>query len=107
MALLGISYTIFGWAHYKALSKVINKRYGTFNLNSTMAALREEYQGKTDFLMRLAMLFGGYIPVYQYVVCPSTGGLTISFASRDTMAHEDEIPIHYFDIYELINSTPP
>jgi hypothetical protein len=107
LAIFGISYSIFGWAHYKALSKLINERYGTFNLNNTMATLREEYQGKTDFLMKLAMLFGGYIPVYQYVVCPSTGDLKISIASRDTMAHEDVIPIHYFNIYELLDSTPP
>jgi hypothetical protein len=95
------------WTHYRALSDVIEDRYGTFDLNSTMTALRDEYNGNTDFLMRYSMIYPIWSPMCQYIACPGTGEFVISIASKDVMAHKEEIPIHYFNMNNLLNSSPP
>jgi hypothetical protein len=95
------------WTHYRAFSNIIEARYGSFDLNSTMTALRDHYNGKTDFWMKYSMLFNYWSPMCQYIVCPETGEFVISIASMDTCAHEYSIPIHYFNLDDLLDSSPP
>lgn len=104
-ALTGKSFMFVDWTHYRALSEQIEKYYGTLDLNSTMMALREEYTGKSDFLMNLALALGAYQTMAQFVVCPETGGMLISFASKDEKACYN--PVHYFNLYELLEAEPP
>jgi hypothetical protein len=95
------------WTHYRALSDVIEDRYGTFDLNSTMTALRDEYNGKTDLFMLYSMIWPVWIPMFQYIACPGTGEFVISIASKDVMAHKEEIPIHYFNMFDLLEADQP
>ena len=66
------------WIQYKALSNVIVDRYGNFDLNSTMTALRDHYNGFTDFWMFLAMKMNYWSPMFQYIACLGTGEFVIS-----------------------------
>jgi hypothetical protein len=100
----GVSDKVYPWIHYRALSNQIEKYYGTLDVNSTMAALREEYTGESDFWMKVALIFA-YWCLYQWVVCPETGEMVISFASSDTRASYE--PVHHFNIYELLEAEPP
>ncbi len=105
-ALTGKSYMIFPWIHYRALSNQIEKYYGTLDVNSIMTTLREEYTGETDFWMLLATTIGGsYQCLCQWVICPETGGMVISFASSDTRACYE--PVNYFNFFELMEVEPP
>ena len=105
-ALTGKSYMVFPWIHYRALSNQIERYYGDLDVNSTMTALREEYTGKTDFWMLLATTIGGsYQCLCQWVICPETGGMVISFASSDTRACYE--PVNYFNFFELMAIEPP
>lgn len=104
-ALTGISYMVFPWIHYRALSNQIEKYYGTFDINSTMTALREEYTGKTDFWMLMITIGGSYQCLCQWVICPETGDMVISFASSDARACYE--PVHYFNFFQLIQAEQP
>jgi hypothetical protein len=104
--LAGKSNMFFPWIHYKALSEQIEKYYGTLDLNSTMQALREEYTGKSDFVMWLGITtLGIYKAMAQFVVCPKTGDMVISFAGKNTRACSN--PVHYFNIFKLLAEEPP
>ena len=104
--LIGKSYMFVSWTHYRALSEQIEKYYGTLDLNSTMAALREEYTGESDFVMWFGQTtLGLYQPMAQFVVCPETGDLVISFAGKDTRACDN--PIHYFNLFKLLAEEQP
>jgi hypothetical protein len=94
------------WTHYRAFSNIIETRYGTFDLNTTMAAVRYHYNGNTDFRMKYCVIFKYWSPMFQYIACPETGEIVISIASKDVMAHKNSIPINYFDIDNLLNSPP-
>lgn len=105
-AATGKSNMIWPWIHYRALSQQIEKYYGTLNVSSTMMALREEYSGKSNFMWYIAThLYGIGSCLYQWVVCPETGEMAISFARSDTWACYE--PVHYFNIYELMEAEPP
>jgi hypothetical protein len=104
-ALTGRSYMVFPWIHYRALSNQIEEYYGTLDVNSTMAALREEYAGKTDFWMLMITIGGSYQCLCQWVICPETGDMAISFASSDTRACYE--PVNYFNFFDLMNAEQP
>ncbi len=104
-AITGKSSMVYPWIHYHALSNQIEKYYGTLDVNSTMAALREEYTGKTDFWMLLVTTIGAYQCLCQWVMCPETGEIVISFASSTRRACYE--PVHYFNFYELLEAGPP
>ena len=94
------------WKHYWVLSKDIEKHWGDLNLNNTMSILRTVYSGKTDISWAiLTKIFEFFRPMHQWVACPETGDIVISFASADRAAHEN--PAYYFNMYELLNSEPP
>jgi len=105
--LLGKSYMFLGWTHYKALSNEIEKRYGSLDLNETMSLLRDEYVGNTDFFMKMfrAVKLSALECLCQWVCCPETGDIVISFARNNTLACYNQV--YYFNMFELINSEPP
>jgi hypothetical protein len=93
------------WTHYKALSNGLEKRWGALDLNSTMDILRYVYLGKTNFLFNIFMKLYFYQPTHQWVACPQTGDMVISFASADEMA--PSTPVHYFNLFDLLEDEPP
>jgi len=101
------SYMFVGWTHYKALSKEIEKRYGYLDLNGTMSLLRDEYVGKTDFFMKIIRDFHySFLQcLCQWVCCPGTGDIVISFARNNTLACYNQV--YYFNMFKLFNSEPP
>jgi hypothetical protein len=106
MFLLGKNWHFNGWIEYKALSKEIERQWGKLDLNGTMAMLRKVYLGKTRSLFSLMIKLYGVNPsLFQWVACPKTGDMLVSFASVDKRAIEN--PVHYFNIYELLEAEPP
>ncbi len=100
---------VYFWTiqHFKIFSRAIEENYGRLNLNSTMSMLRAVYQGKTNLFYRFVQLAGGpYSQVwYQWVICPESGDMLVSFARNKTSAYNN--PVHYFNMYNLINAEPP
>ena len=92
--------------HFKIFSRAIEENYGNFDLNSTMDMLRSVYQGKINLFYRFVQKLGGpYSQVwYQWVICPETGDISVSFANNATSAYNN--PVHYFNLYKLINAEP-
>lgn len=106
MFLLAKNWHFNGWIEYKALSKEIERQWGKLNLNSTMSMLRDLYLGKTRSLFSLSVkLFGVFPALFQWVACPETGDMVVSFASVDKGACEN--PVHYFNMYKLLEAEPP
>jgi hypothetical protein len=94
------------WSHYKTLSKEIEKQWGIMDLNTTMSMLRTVYSGKTNinfFIMRKVFKF--FPSFHQWVACPETGDMVVSFASDNKNAHEN--PVHHFNLFELLNLESP
>ena len=96
------------WTKYKALSKEFENQWGTLDLNSTISLLRNVYLGKTDFLFSIFQRSKSYCykSLHQWVACPKTGDIIISFADVD---HETacENPVHFFKMSELLDAEPP
>jgi hypothetical protein len=95
------------WRFFKTLSIEIEKRWGSLDLNSTMEMLRSIYRGETDSILHL---YGklGLEPFYacrQWVACPETGDMLISFADDRYQAQYNSI--HRFNLFDLYNSEPP
>jgi hypothetical protein len=101
------SYMFVGWTHYKALSKEIEKRYGTLTLNGTMSLLHDEYVGDTNGVMKMIRVtnFHGLQCLCQWVCSPATGDLVIRFARNNTLACYNQV--HYFHIFDLIHANQP
>ena len=93
------------WSQYRALSKEFENQWGTLDLNGTMSLLRDVWVGKTDFLFFVMQKLGFYQAFHQWVACPETGDIVISFADVDKTACEN--PVHYFNLYELLKAEPP
>ena len=94
------------WRYYKTMSKETEKIWGDINCNTTMDMVRSIYRGETDlylrFLHRLGVeKFGSY---HQWVCCPKTGDMTISFARGENYAQHADV--HYFNLFELLDSEP-
>ena len=94
---------------YQSVSDELADDQGPFDLNSTMAALRQGYQAKHDFLLNLIKALGkgtGMAEAWnQWTACPQTGDMLLSFATKDTLAFEN--PIHSFNLYTLLEEEPP
>jgi hypothetical protein len=93
------------WIHYKALSKGIQHQWGTMNLTTSMALLRNVYLGKTDVRFFLMQWAKAHTTMYQWVACPETGDILMSFATIHQSAFEN--PVHSFNFFELLNESPP
>ena len=93
------------WSQYKALSQEIENQWGSLDLNTTVSLLRDVYLGRTDGLFLLMQIMGSYRSFHQWIACPETGELVISFANRDNTAVRNQV--QYFTISELIAAEPP
>jgi hypothetical protein len=93
------------WSQYKAISKEIEQHWGTLSLNSTMALIRDVYQGDTDPVFNFMQKLGAYVAAHQWVACPETGDMVIAFAEGDTLA--DRTIVHYFNLFDLLAAEPP
>ena len=94
---------------YTTVSNEINDNWGNLDLQSLMNALREGYRAKDDVLLRIFKLLGkgtGLAEAWnQWVACPQTGDIIVSFADKDNKAFDT--PIHVFNFYDLLTTTPP
>jgi hypothetical protein len=104
--LMGKNLYFSAWSQYRALSTEFEDQWGTFNLDSTMSSIRDIYKGKTDFLFYLTQRLSSFKSLHQWVACPETGDIVISFADADNET-ACENSVHYFNIFELLNSEPP
>ena len=96
------------WSKYKALSKEFENQWGTMDLNNTMSLLRDVYLGKTDFVFSMLQKskYSCYKALHQWVACPETGEMVISFSDSDKDT-SCENPVHYFNMFELLEADPP
>ena len=94
------------WRNYKIMSKEIEKQWGTLDLDNAQSMLRNVYNGKTDMLLAIMVKFGkgyGFLESWnQWVACPETGDMLVSFASNDKYASKN--PVHHFNLFELLQS---
>ncbi|KYK22539.1 hypothetical protein AYK25_07150 [Thermoplasmatales archaeon SM1-50] len=88
--------------HYIALSKGVEAQYGKLDLQTTMTVLRDVYTGKTDVRFFILQIFHWYSTPYQWVLCPETGNILLSFASHTQNAFES--PVHLFNMFELFSA---
>jgi len=89
--------------HYVGLSKGIEKNLGNLDITKTMDVLRSTYKGETDTLFSfIQKIFKIQKSWDQWVACPKTGDLLISFAQNGKNAFES--PIHHINFFELLNS---
>jgi len=99
------------WKQYKSLSKGIDKIWGDMNLDNSMDMLRNVYSGKKDLFLflftqvrpfkKFSEKVGFMCGLYQFVCCPETGDIIISFADADKKAYEN--PVHRFNLFELLD----
>ena len=91
------------WIHYRALSKGLEESWGTLDLDRTMNVMCDMYMGKTDAVFRVLQdLFFIYQPFHQWVACPETGDMLVTFAGPDTIASVN--PAHHFNLFDLLES---
>lgn len=93
------------WMQYKAISDEIEKQYGFLNLSNTMELIRDVYAGNTNFIFRYVQKRRYYESRHLWVTCPKTGDILICFGDNIKKAYEN--PVHYFNLFELLNSEPP
>jgi len=93
------------WVHYEALSKGIQQKWGSLNLTNVMTLLRVVYLGKTDIRFYLMQKAKAHTTIYQFVSCPETGDILVSFATKHQSAFEN--PVHAFNFFDLVNESPP
>ena len=91
--------------HYKSISKAIEKKWGNINLENFMETLREVYSGKNNLVFKLNNILWilskyGYYTSHQWVACPETGDMLVSFAYCEKRAFEQ--PVHTFNLFELL-----
>ena len=104
--LMGKNRYFTGWSQYRALSKEFENQWGTLDLNITMSLLRDVYLGKTDVLFSVMQKLRSFKALHQWVACPETGNMAISFADADNET-ACENPVHYFKLSELLEAEPP
>lgn len=93
------------WSLYRAVSRGIERHHGELDANSTMELLRDAYMGKTDMVFLLLQLMGTYRSFHQWVACPETGDILVSFADKTHPATRN--PVHHFNLHELVAAEPP
>ncbi len=88
------------WHHYNTLSNGIEDTWGAMNLNTTISMLRDVYNGRTNILMFIAQRIGLLRTMHQWVACPETGEMIITFASVEKSAFKNQL--HYFNLKKLV-----
>jgi hypothetical protein len=94
---------------YSSVSKGIYISSGAMDLNETMQVLQNGYRAEDAPLLRLIEILGkgtGMAEAWnQWVACPATGDMVVSFATHDQMAFKTEP--HYFNLYDLLDADQP
>ncbi|MCX6662763.1 MAG: hypothetical protein NTZ75_00780, partial [Euryarchaeota archaeon] len=94
---------------YTSVSRQINSSWGNMTLNETMAVLQNGYRAQDAHLLQLIEMFGkgtGMAEAWnQWVACPATGDMMVSFATHNQMAFKTKP--HYFNLYDLLNAEQP
>jgi len=103
--LLGIDRSFGVWYFYKTISDAVEDRSGTLDLEGTTALIRDVYAGRTDLLFMIIMKIGLVRSIHQWIACPETGGISVAFSTADKYAFEN--PVHYFNLFDLLESEPP
>ena len=90
--------------HFTVLSKTFEKHWGELNLQNSMTLLRLFYRGLTDPMF--FFLNNIYPQAYsknwhQWVICPETGDILVSFSHDQRSAHK--CSIHHYNMYDLFN----
>jgi hypothetical protein len=95
------------WSYYKTLSQEIEKQWGSLNSTNILSITRSIYRGETNAYLKLSEMLGfeGFSSCYQWVACPETGDMLISFADRNHQAQYNTI--HEFNLFNLLDSQPP
>ena len=97
------SYHFLNWKTYKSLSVKIEDLWGNLDLFNLMDILRDVYCGKTDFVLFLFVnFFDGLGSYHQWVACPSSGDMIISFGDRYNKAQFCKP--YVFNLYDLLDS---
>jgi hypothetical protein len=104
--LMGKNRYYSAWSQYRALSNEFENHWGILDLNSTMSLLRDVYQGRTDFLFFLTQNWRSFKSLHQWVACPETGDILISFSDADNETAFENM-VHYFRMSELLEDEPP
>ena len=95
------------WSFYKTLSQEIEKKWGTLNSSNILSIARSIYNGETNIYLKLLEILGleGFSSFHQWVACPETGDILISFADGNNQAQYNII--HQFNLFNLLESEPP
>ena len=95
------------WSFYKTLSKETEKKWGNLNLSNILEMARSIYNGETNLYLKISKWFGfeTFSSFHQWVACPETGDVLISFADGENQAQYNKI--HEFNLYDLLESQPP
>jgi len=95
------------WSYYKTLSQEIEKQWGSLNSTNILSITRSIYRGETNVYLKISEMLGleGFSSCYQWVACPETGDMLISFADRNHPAQYNTI--HEFNLFNLLDSQPP
>ena len=83
------------------------KNSGGLDNNNIISMTRSIYRAETDIILKLYGLMGlePFSSFYQWVVCPETGDIAVSYSTGDHQAQYNEL--HYFNFYELLEAVPP
>jgi len=95
------------WSYYKTLSQEIEKKWGTLNSSNILSITRSIYKGETNLYLKLSEKMGleEFSSFHQWVACPETGDIFISFADAKNQAQYGFI--HHYNLFDLLNSEPP
>lgn len=93
------------WHHYKALSKGIQLYWGTMDINTTMDMLRNVYHGSFDVMWRFMLSLAEKETWWQWVSCPATGEMIISFANRANSAYRN--PVFGISLKKVLEDETP
>ena len=91
------------WQSYNAVSKALEKQYGSYTVSSLMDLFREAYKGNTNFLLRFIISKAEDTSFNHawnmWIVHPSTGKFCVSFADHDAIAYDT--PVYTYETSEF------
>jgi len=97
--------------HYESITTGITNQWGNIGLNDTISNLRDIYSGElmdpmTKFFVKDILNYYKETGFHQWVACPETGEMVITFANGEYSAENEQTEIHYFNFYDLLNGEP-
>jgi hypothetical protein len=95
------------WRYYKTLSEEIDNLWGTLDNDNIMSMVLSIYRAETDIVLRFYEILGleQFPSHHQWVICPATGDIVVSFADGELRAQYNDT--HYFNFYNLLEAEPP